>query len=148
MLSFIPLPWRLAGLGVVLALAGWGVMRWRASLIEEGMARGRQQQLKDDEDRLKKEQEADKAEIGRLRSALEISTTQNAEARAADRRARVELYKGLDEKLAVITAGGEVCDAGIAGIPVDKLDASIRAELSRLGEPGGAAGNVGALDGR
>jgi hypothetical protein len=113
------------------------------------MARGRQQQLKEDEARLNAEQETARAEIDGLRSALEVSQSQNAAARAAGRQARADLYKGLDEKLAAIAAGGEVCDAGIAAIPGDKLDASIRAELSRLGEPGGGTtGGVGAPDGR
>jgi hypothetical protein len=149
MWGLIPMPWKLIGAGVIVAILGWGVMRWRSSLIEEGMERGRQQQLKADEARMNEEQEAARAEIDGLRSALDISQALNAAARAADRQARTELYKGLDEKLAAIAAGGEVGDAGIANIPGDKLDASIRAELSRLGEPGGGtAGGVGAPDGR
>lgn len=147
--SLIPLPYKLIGAGVIVAALGWGVMHWRAGLIEEGMKRGRQEQLKADEARLKADQEAAQAEIDGLRSALQVSQAQNAAARAADRQARAELYRGLDSKIAAIAAEGQVCDAGIAAIPGDKLDASIRAELSRLGEPGGgSAGAVGSPDRR
>lgn len=145
MWNLIPLPYKLIGAGALVALLVLAY-RWHSNaLVEQGRREGKQIQLKDDEDKLKKVQDEARKQLDQQAKVLAIAIETNDANRAQMRQIRTKMDADLDKTIAEIQRNQQVCDVNVDAVPDSELSDAIRAQLARLraADRNGAAQSAG-----
>jgi hypothetical protein len=127
----IPLPVKLIGGAAVLGAISYGLLYYRASLIQKGMDQQKLIQIEDNRKALEKAQAQARAAIEAERAGVAAEKAAVAGARREVERLQASARADWRRKLDEIAARKVVDDATVCAIPPAERADAIRAELAR-----------------